>query len=629
MQTTVNRPYYAYSALVAIAAAALLLCASASAETIEGGGRRIALVIGNADYEFAPLRNPVNDARAMTAALKSLGFTVTSLENSSQAAMKKAIDDFGETLHAAGKNTVGLFYYSGHGMQVRGRNYIIPVGSNIRSEKQVEYESVDVARALEAMEDAGNSLNIVVLDACRDNPFSRNSRAAAGGLAMLDAAAGTLIAYATSPGRTAADGSGSNGLYTGQLVRHMRTPGLKLEEVFKRVRNDVERASEGKQVPWESSSLRGDFYFSGDSKQVAAVSPGAPSRMLDAEEVEWKAMEDSGRAEDFEDYLERYPHGRFELAAKVRIHQLKERSGAVAPDVAALTLTSVPQGATVVIDGTVYGTTPMELSNLDPRVHTIELRLFAHREWKEEILLLGGKRLSLSPALVPLRLASLDARSLAPDVEIFLNDKSRGNGGQIIDGIEPGSYTVEVHQPRMRPWKDVVNLQVGEPYNLFVPVSRPFNLAVFPAHMSGNYANYVDRAYGTLTSAEWALRGVSEAVVRETQFSLRYTYYDGFSIPKNVLDDVRRESWKGLIFSEVNTAFLRKKATELDVDAILLAVVTFPGNTGTIDIFVYDPKLDRLHRAHGTWRSGNTTGRTKEVTSEALNTFLEVRTAAR
>lgn len=181
----------------------------------------------------------------------------------------------------------------------------------------------------------------------------------------------------------------------------------------------------------------------------------------------------------------------------------------------------------------------------------------------------------------------------------------------------------------MRPWKDVVNLQVGEPYNLFVPVSRPFNLAVFPAHMSGTYANYVDRAYGTLTSAEWALRGVSEAVVRETQFSLRYTYYDGFSIPQNVLDDVRRESWKGLIFSEVNTAFLRKKATELDVDAILLAVVTFPGNTGTIDIFVYDPKLDRLHRAHGTWRSGNTTGRTKEVTSEALNTFLEVRTAAR
>ena len=412
----------------------MLLCASASAETIESGGRRIALVIGNADYEFAPLRNPVNDARAMTAALKQLGFTVTSLENSSQAATKKAIDDFGETLHSAGKNTVGLFYYSGHGMQVRGRNYIIPVGSNIRSEKQVEYESVDVARALEAMEDAGNSLNIVVLDACRDNPFARNSRAAAGGLAMLDAAAGTLIAYATSPGRTAADGNGSNGLYTEQLVRHMRTPGLKVEEVFKRVRNDVERVSNGQQVPWESSSLRGDFYFSGDSKQIAAVSPGAQSRMLDEEEVVWKAMEDSGRAADFEDYLQRYPHGRFELAAKVRIRQLKEKASAVAPDVAALTLTSVPQGAVAFVDGNLYGVTPMELSNLDPRVHTIEMKFIGYRDWKEEVLLRAGQRTNLNGTLQAFRLAVLDARDVSTNAEIFLNDKLRGAGGQLIDG---------------------------------------------------------------------------------------------------------------------------------------------------------------------------------------------------
>ncbi|MBM3224517.1 MAG: caspase family protein, partial [Candidatus Tectomicrobia bacterium] len=225
------------------------------------GEHRLALLIGNAAYDTAPLRNPVNDVRSMTATLRALGFTVNALENAPLNKMKQAIDDFGEALRRGGG--VGLFYFSGHGMQVKGRNFIIPIGAQVKGERDIEYESVDVGRVLGKMEDAGNRVNLVILDACRDNPFARSFRSAAAGLASMDAASGTFVAYATAPGRTADDGSGSNGLYTEQLIRYMKLPGLKVEDVFKRVRVDVEQQSSGKQVPWESSSLKGDFYFAG------------------------------------------------------------------------------------------------------------------------------------------------------------------------------------------------------------------------------------------------------------------------------------------------------------------------------------------------------------------------------
>ena len=200
-------------------------------------GPRTALVIGNARYESAPLRNPVNDARAMAGALRRFGFDVTLLEDAGQTQMKRAIDRFGKKLRDGG---VGLFYFSGHGMQVGGRNYLIPVNASVEAEEDVEYESVDAGRVLAKMESARNGMNLVILDACRNNPFARSFRNAAQGLATLNAPSGTFISYATAPGSVASDGSGKNGLYTGELVRHMKTAGLKLEEVFKRVRADVQ-----------------------------------------------------------------------------------------------------------------------------------------------------------------------------------------------------------------------------------------------------------------------------------------------------------------------------------------------------------------------------------------------------
>jgi formylglycine-generating enzyme required for sulfatase activity len=220
--------------------------------------QRVALVIGNGAYESTPLRNPPNDAKAMGAMLRELGFEVMEKENLAQKEMKKDIQAFGQKLLKGG---IGLFYYAGHGMQVNGRNYLIPVGAQIEHEKQVEYEAVDVGMVLAEMDHARNRLNIVILDACRDNPFARSFRSGAQGLASMNAPSGTLVAYATAPGSVANDGTGENGIYTGELIKEMKVPGLKVEDVFKQVRSAVREATQGRQVPWESSSLEGDFYF--------------------------------------------------------------------------------------------------------------------------------------------------------------------------------------------------------------------------------------------------------------------------------------------------------------------------------------------------------------------------------
>lgn len=228
--------------------------------------KRLALVIGNGSYKSSPLRNPVNDAYDMACTLKKLGFEVMHKENGSQKAMEQAIREFGRRLRKGG---VGLFYFAGHGIQVNGRNYLIPVDAEIETESDVKFEAVDAGRVLGKMEDAGNDLNIVILDACRDNPFARSFRTSTYGLAHMDAPVGSIIAYATAPGSIAADGEGRNALYTGHLLRNIVILGLTIEQVFKRVRDSVVKETGKKQVPWESTSLRGDFCFV--PKQIAAV----------------------------------------------------------------------------------------------------------------------------------------------------------------------------------------------------------------------------------------------------------------------------------------------------------------------------------------------------------------------
>ena len=247
--------------IVVCAAIYALLAVPTAAQTkpaAASGEQRIALVIGNGQYKDSPLPNPVNDARAIAKALTASGFKVTVRENAGQKDMQLAMRDFGDALKNGG---VGLFYYAGHGMQVKGRNFLIPVDAQIQREDEVAYNSVDAGQVLDKMEAANNRLNIVILDACRNNPFARSFRSGGAGLAQMDAPVGTLIAFATAPGSVASDGDGQNGLYTQHLLQSLQKPGTKIEDVFKNVRASVRKDSGGKQIPWESTSLEGDFVF--------------------------------------------------------------------------------------------------------------------------------------------------------------------------------------------------------------------------------------------------------------------------------------------------------------------------------------------------------------------------------
>jgi Caspase domain len=276
---------------------------------------RIALVIGNSAYPEAPLRNPVNDVRAMAQALRELGFTVLAHENATKRTMETAIVEFGRRLAEGG---VGTFYYAGHGLQVRGRNYLVPVDADIDSEAATRIAAVDVELVLEQMTEAKNRVNIVILDACRNNPFERRLRGASRGLAAIDAARGTLVAYATAPGSVAADGDGTNGLYTEELLHALQVPGLKVEDVFKRVRINVARRSKGAQTPWESSSLTGDLVVNATANVTTAAEP-APSAALDREALFWMSIKDGTDPAAFEAYLKQYPDGAFAPLARQRL----------------------------------------------------------------------------------------------------------------------------------------------------------------------------------------------------------------------------------------------------------------------------------------------------------------------
>ncbi len=241
--------------------------------------RRSALVIGNAAYVDARLRNPVNDATDVAATLRQLGFEVELLRDASRRQMQDAVRAFGSRLAQGG---AGLFYYAGHGLQVAGQNYLVPIGANIKAEFDVEHEAVSAGWILGAMEYAGNGLNVVILDACRNNPYSRRFRGAPGLAALASPSAkGALIAYATSPGSVAADGAGRNGLYTKHLLRYLQAPGLSVEEMFKKVRIAVAQESGGEQTPWELSSLTGDFSFTVAST-VGPGGSGDAERLQDA-----------------------------------------------------------------------------------------------------------------------------------------------------------------------------------------------------------------------------------------------------------------------------------------------------------------------------------------------------------
>ncbi len=232
--------------------------------------RRTALVIGNGDYAQRPLRNPVNDAIDMSAALKKLGFDVMTLKDANLQKMEDAVNEFSQRLSQGG---LGLFYYAGHGVQVSGENYLIPVDAQLKRDNDVRYKALALGQVLGALKDAKNQINLVLLDACRNNPFTTDKRSLERGLAVVSAAKGTLIGYATGPNEEAADGKGRNGTYTEHLLKHMATPGLPVELMLKQVRTTVDSSTNGEQIPWTQSSLIGDVYLAALPQQPQSTRP--------------------------------------------------------------------------------------------------------------------------------------------------------------------------------------------------------------------------------------------------------------------------------------------------------------------------------------------------------------------
>jgi hypothetical protein len=284
---------------------------------------RTALVIGNSRYKDAPLKNPANDAGAIGENLKKMGFSVIPLLDSGKAAMENAIRSYGEQL--AKSKGVGLFYFAGHGLQVSWRNFLVPVDANLDRTDDIPRQTVDLAALLGGIGKAGNPMNIVILDACRDNPFGGDLRSGKG-LSQMDAPIGTLLAYATAPGNVASDGTGANGLYTENLLREIRMPEAKIEDVFKRVRLAVRRASQGQQIPWESTSLEEDFYFLPPAS-VKKLSEEELARQFAEEAGIWEKAQQAGQVAAVEDYLRRYPSGHFSELAAVRLDRMLAKQG--------------------------------------------------------------------------------------------------------------------------------------------------------------------------------------------------------------------------------------------------------------------------------------------------------------
>ena len=314
----------------AIAAAFGLLVVAASAQAPLD--IRVALVIGNSSYAGnAALINPGNDAQAMASALKQLGFTVVELRNGGKSEMTEALAKVRSAL--SGKQGVGMLYYAGHGLQLDWRNYMVPVDAKLTSAADVIAQAVDVNSVLEAFKSAGNRMNILVLDACRDNPFA--ATASGKGLAPVDAPPGTFLAYATAPGNVAQDGDAKvgNGLYTQYLLEELKKPSTRIEDVFKRVRLNVRQQSQGRQIPWESTSLEDDFYFNtGLRVKVAAVEGQTVQDDFLAEKEVWDKIKDSTKVEDFYAFLLKYPSGFISEQAQFRVAQLQKARTVAVPN---------------------------------------------------------------------------------------------------------------------------------------------------------------------------------------------------------------------------------------------------------------------------------------------------------
>ena len=340
--------------LLPLLAAAVMFASAASATT--GAQRRVALVIGNSAYQFAPhLPNPTNDAEAMAASLQKLGFEVTKGIDLDRTETELIIREFSKSLPGA---DVALLFYAGHGIQYEGNNYLIPVDAQLNDETDLNFEGTQLKLIIGMMEREPR-VNLVFLDACRDNPFaqqlarsmgSTRSTSVGRGLAVIEAPAGSLVVYATDPDQVALDGDGSHSPFTAALLAHIDTPGQSVSDMMIEVRNDVLSATQNKQRPHEDNTLTSKFYFAPTVEVADATTGPAPSsgttaaapvvQPVDKEVVFWQSIQNSNSPAQFQAYLDQYPNGTFAALARARIEELKTKPAEVSrssDQVAALT----------------------------------------------------------------------------------------------------------------------------------------------------------------------------------------------------------------------------------------------------------------------------------------------------
>jgi hypothetical protein len=294
---------------------------------------RVALVVGASAYQHAShLANTVNDAKEVAAKLKHLGFEVETVMDPDRQQFEVAVRRFGQRARGA---DAALFFYAGHALELNGRNWLIPVQANLQAERDLRFEALDLSDVIDQVEGQAR-VSVVILDACRNNPFRRvlggDSRAGdvGGGLAPQRAATGTLIVYSTALGEVAADGNGPHSPFTAALLRHLETPGIEVRQLIAEVRRDVRQATSGQQIPWESSALEGEFFLDPAPAPLSAPAPTSASTpapgLRDAEVVLWDSVKDSHDPSDFRLYLNRYPVGIFAPLAHNRLAQFSVKT---------------------------------------------------------------------------------------------------------------------------------------------------------------------------------------------------------------------------------------------------------------------------------------------------------------
>jgi uncharacterized caspase-like protein len=294
-----------------------------------GNPARIALAIGNNAYPLSPLVNPVNDAKAMSGLLGAAGFTSYTHFDCNREKLVEAVSRFSAAAQAPEVKHV-FFYYAGHAVQLAWRNYLVPVDAKVESAGQVAASCFDLATILRELGRAKDKVFIIVLDACRNDPFGSDFRPQQKGLSQFDAPAGSLLAYATAPGSVAADGEKGNGLYTSHLVRELSVKGMKLEDAFKRTRLNVRLASNGAQVPWETTSLETDFFVFEEARRK--LSEDELEAESEADIAMWKVARQSRKAQDCIEYIRQFPNGRFAEMAQMRLARLQATGATPAAD---------------------------------------------------------------------------------------------------------------------------------------------------------------------------------------------------------------------------------------------------------------------------------------------------------